>query len=187
MKHSLNLYWEDIPIGSENAVDYPTLCKLWGKKEREVRNILHELSSMDNGDNFVLIRSSKKKGFYKTDNISDIEAYRKECLNKGRSVFAPVKKCNRVLNAEDGQIEMFNNLRTVRESLGMKQTTVCERMREFDHDFDAPLLSKMENSVCLPTIYQLSKLAQIYGVMPSELIQVEAPAFPLWNKCVGLS
>lgn len=181
MKHSLDLYWQDIPIGAENAIDYPTLCKMWGKKERAVRDILHELSRLDNGDDFVLIRSSKTKGFYRTSNQSEIKAYRKECLNKGRSVFAPVKKCNRILKSADGQMEMFNNLRAVREDRGMKQVAVCKKMREFDREFDAPLLSKMENGVCLPTIYQLSKLAMIYGVEPSELIRVEVPAVGFYD------
>lgn len=171
-KH-LELYWSEIPTGRANAVTYDDLRDMWNKDRREVRRILHELSCIDTGDDYVLIRSGKTRGFYKTDDLDEIAAYRKECLNKGRSIFAPVKKCNRVLNNGGGQLEIFNNLRTVRESLGMKQKTVCKQMREFDRAFDCSLLSKMENGVCLPTYAQTAKLAEIYGVQASELIGVD--------------
>ena len=166
----LSLFWSEIPVGKENAVTYDDLREMWNKDKRGVRQILHDLSLYDNGDNYVLIRSGKTRGFYKTDDLGEIAAYRKECLNKGRSVFAPVKKCNRVLNAGGGQLEIFNNLRAVREALGMKQKTVCEQMRQFDRAFDVSLLSKMENGVCLPTYAQTAHLAEIYGVDASELI-----------------
>lgn len=93
----LSLYWQQMPIGKKNAITYPQLCELWQVKERKARAILHELSLFDNGDKYILIRSSKGKGFYKTDDEHEIEKYKRECLNKGRSVFAPVKKINRVL------------------------------------------------------------------------------------------
>lgn len=175
MNKHLEVYWSEIPTGKENAVDYPTLCEMWGMKPRGVRGILHDLSLYDNGDNFVLIRSGKTKGFYKTDDPAEISAYRKECLNKGKSVFAPVKKCNRILNSDGLQCEMFNNLRTARESLGMKQKEVCREMKKHDSAFDVSLLSKMENGICLPNFYQLSKLAQIYGVEPFELVRGDFP------------
>lgn len=166
----LEVYWSELPTGKENAVTYPILCVMWGRDARTIRSILHELSSFDNGDDFVLIRSSKSKGFYKTNDEDEIRAYRKECLNKGRSIFAPIKKCNRILNNSADQFGFFNNLRVMRESREMKQTEVCRIMKESDPAFDASLLSKMENSVCMPTFKQLAQLAHIYGCMPSELI-----------------
>lgn len=178
-KQHLEMYWNCLPIGRENAVDYPTLCVTWGMTERTVRGILHDLSLYDNGDDYVLIRSSKSKGFYKTDDKGDIIAYRKECLNKGRSVFAPVKKCNRILNGATGQLELFNNLRAVREGLGLKQREVCKQMKKYDRAFDVSLLSKMENGVCLPTAAQLTRIAHIYGCEPSELVRMDLPAFDL--------
>lgn len=178
---TLEIFWSELPTGKENAVDYPTLCSMWDMTERAVRNILHELSSYDNGDDYVLIRSGKTKGFYKTDDKAEITAYRKECLNKGRSVFAPVRKCNRILRTDTKQIEMFNNLRVVRVGLGMSQPDVCRQMKEIDKHFDTPLLSKMENGVCLPTFTQLAKLAEIYGVEPTELIRADLPAFDVFE------
>ena len=166
----LAVYWEDIPTEKEKAVTYPQLCALWGKTERAVRAILHELSCLDNGDNYILIRSASGKGFYKTDNEDEIKAYKKECLNKGRSVFAPVKKINRVLNANAEQYSFENNMRVIRESKGLKQGEVCKLMRKHDKSFDKSILSKMENSVIMPTPYQCILLAQIYGVEPLELL-----------------
>jgi len=100
------LYWEQIPIGRENAIDYATLCGMWDCNERAARAIMHELSCYDNGDPYILIRSGKSKGFYRTDDPAEIEAYRRECLNKGRSIFAPVRKCNRLLAVDDAQLVM---------------------------------------------------------------------------------
>lgn len=104
----LSRYWEEIPIGRENAVSYFELCVKWGIAERQVRNILHDLSLFDNSDNFVLIRSARTKGFYRSDDIDEIQAYRRECLSKGKSIFAPVKKCNRILH-DYGQIDLIIN------------------------------------------------------------------------------
>ena len=167
---TLALYWEEIPVGKENAATYQTLIDMWGKCERDIRKILHELSTFDNGDNYILIRSASGKGFYKTDNEEDIKAYKKECLNKGRSVFAPIRKINRVLNANAEQYSFTNNLRVVRESKGLRQGDVCKQMKKFDTAFDKSMLSKMENGVCMPTPYQTILLSQIYGVEPLELI-----------------
>lgn len=167
---NVTLYWNDIPVGKNNAVTYNELCARWGCDTRRARAILHELSHYDNGDNYILIRSGKCKGFYKTDNDDEIRAYKRECLNKGRSIFAPVKKINRVLSADTMQYSLTNNLRVIREGKSITQKEVCNRMKTYDQHFDASLLSKMENGVCLPTYYQLSKLALILDCEPSELI-----------------
>lgn len=104
----LDYYYNSIPIGRENAITYPELCLLWGKSERQVRQILHDLSYIDNDDNYILIRSSHGKGFYKTDNVNDIERYKKECINRAKHTFAPLRKINRVLNVNDMQLDLFN-------------------------------------------------------------------------------
>lgn len=101
-----DLFWSQIPIGKENAIDYTALCNMWDCNERTARLILHELSSIDNGDDYILIRSGKNKGFYRTDNQEEIEMYRREVLSKGRSIFAPVRKCNRILRKDDTQLVM---------------------------------------------------------------------------------
>lgn len=177
------MYWNDIPVGAENAVTYDYLCLLWGKNQREVRRILHALSMEDNGDDYVLIRSGHGKGFYKTDNETALRSYKKECLNKGRSNFAPVKKINRILkgNAEALQSSVFNNLKSVRVSKGLSQPEVCKRMSMLGCSIDVPTLSKMENGVFLPPPYHLSVMAHIYNVKPSELVMVEETVLDIYT------
>ena len=170
---TLETYWAEIPVGKENAVTYDELRVMWACDDRRARAILHELSGYDNGDNYILIRSARCKGFYRTDDESEITAYKRECLNKGRSIFAPVKKINRVLNANAEQYSLENNMRLMRESKGFRQIDVCQYMKQFDRAFDKSLLSKMENGVCMPTYYQLSKLAIFFDCTPSELITID--------------
>lgn len=167
-EHSLEMYWRTIPIGKENALTYSDLRIRWNVNERSARKILHDLSLYDSGDDFILIRSARSKGFYRTDDKDEMEAYKNECLAKGRSIFAPVKKINRVLFENDVQFSFMNNLRVMREQCGLTQTEVCERIG--DIGLDKFLLSKMENGICLPTHYQLYRLAQIYGCRERELI-----------------
>lgn len=171
--NNVQSYWDDIPVGKANAITYDELRVMWNCSGRTARAILHELSAYDNGDNYILIRSGGCKGFYKTDDTTEIQAYKRECLNKGRSVFAPVKKINRILNADAEQYSLENNMRLIRESKGLKQADVCERMQRYDKAFDKSLLSKMENGVCLPTYFQLSKIAEIYAVQPFELLKAD--------------
>lgn len=172
-EYKFETYWNDLPTEREKAATYDDLKMWWGTGEREVRKLLHDLSSMDNGDDFVLIRSSRGKGFYKTDDKDEIERYKRECLNMGRSVFAPIKKINRILKANLTQMSIENNLRVIREGLNMKQRDVCEIMQEIDERFDTSMLSKMENGVCLPTPIQLAKLCEIYNCSPDDLVKVD--------------
>lgn len=169
----LELYWNDIPTVKADAVHYWELCLWWNVNEREVRRILHALSCYDNGDNYVLIRSGKSKGFYKTDDKAEIEAFKKECLNKGRSVFAPIKKINRILAENADQFSIENNLRVMREGLKLKQKQVCDYMQQYDEAFDAPMLSKMENGFCMPTPFQLALLSKFYCCEPADLINAD--------------
>lgn len=93
----LENYYNSIPIGKENAITYSELCVKWGVSERKVRYILHELSSFDPMDRYILIRSSHGKGFYRTDNVGEIEKYKRECLNRARNTCIPLRKIRRVL------------------------------------------------------------------------------------------
>ena len=175
MKFTTNIeyehYWNTIPVGKENAIEYSDLCLLWGVTYRNARKILQELGKFDNGDNYILIRSGTGKGFYRTDESSTIKRFKKECLNKGRSMFAPIKKINRVLHTqEDMQFNICNNLRDVRIARNIKQTEVVKYVQKFDKRFDVSLLSKMENGVIIPHPIHLHYMAEFYGCEPHELI-----------------
>lgn len=167
----LELFWHDIPTEKNNAVTYEELKHMWNMTERNIRSILHELSCFDNGDNYILIRSGQTAGFYKTDNMQEIKAYKQECLNKGRSLFAPIRKINRVINANSEQFTVENNMRVIREEKGMTQAEVCQELSKYDKGIDKAMLSKMENAVCMPTPYQLAIMSRIYDCEPYELIK----------------
>lgn len=171
----LEYYYNSIPIGRENAVTYPALCAEWKMSERQVRKKLHELSLWDSGDNFVIIRSGHGKGFYKTDDLTEIKAFKKECMAKAKSNFAPLGKINRILNSDTEalQTSIFNNMKAIRLEKNLYQQDVVEYMRKFDLSFDTPMLSKFENGFCLPTPYQLMKLAELYKCKPSDLILID--------------
>lgn len=169
----LTLYWCEIPEGQENALTYKELCKLWNCTERGARRILQELSTFDNGDDFILIRSANGGGFYKTDDAGTIRAYKQECLNKGRSVLSAITKINRVLSADPTQYDLQNNMRLARERAGLTPRQVCKIMKQFDYAIDTAMLYKMENSICAPTPFQRSKFAEIYGCEPQELVTMD--------------
>lgn len=169
----LEVYWSQVPIGRENAWSYEELCAAWHSDQRMVRKILHDLSAFDNGDDMILIRSSKNAGFYRTNNPEEIRAYRLECLNRGRRTLAPLRKIDRVLAPGDGQLSITNNLKAVRVSLNMSAAEVCREMAVFDPSFDTPMLSRMENGRCLPTPMQLAHLAAIYRCTARELLDMD--------------
>lgn len=91
-------YYEDIPVGRENAASKKELMKKWGVSERVVKKIVSDLRYQDQGDNFIIVSSSTNgtKGYYKTDNIEEIKAFEKETLNRGKHTFRPLRKIRRV-------------------------------------------------------------------------------------------
>lgn len=82
-------YRKLIPIGAENAATYSELSLWWGVSERQVRQILHDLSIVLPPDGYVIIRSSRGKGFYRTKDIPQINRYRKEIINRANNTLIP--------------------------------------------------------------------------------------------------
>ena len=175
-------FWNTIPVGRDNAIEYGDLCMMWGVSDRVARRILQELGKYDNGDNYILIRSGTGKGFYRTDETETIERFKKECLNKGRSMFAPIKKINRVLHTKDDmQFNICNNLRIERISRNIKQTAVVKYVRKFDKRFDVSLLSKMENDLIIPHPLHLHHIAEFYGCEPCDLVCMDLSTADLYG------
>lgn len=78
-----------IPIGAENAATYMELSLWWGVSQRTVRRILHELSSVKPPDGYVIIRSSRGKGFYRTKDFPQIKRYQREIVNRAHNTLVP--------------------------------------------------------------------------------------------------
>lgn len=107
-EHVLTQYWEMIPIGKRNRVTYSELCDLWGMSKRMVRLILNRLASWDNGDQYILVRSSSARGFWRTCDRDEIRRYRREPLSRAKSYLKQLDKINRVLgdNPMQGKLDI---------------------------------------------------------------------------------
>lgn len=179
MHKSIDWYWASIPIGVQHAVSYDDLEDMWRMSKREVRKTLADLSRLDNGDNHILIRSSKGKGFYRSDDPEEIADYKRECRSRALNTFAPLKKINRVLrilDAESVNCSLFNNLQGMRQARGLSQAAVIMRLRARGYEIDVSLLSKIENGYVLPTPALLSALADIFDCEACELVAMERHA-----------
>lgn len=159
-------YYNDIPVGKENAITKDALMVKWGMTERAVRNIIRELRLQDFGDDYVVISLSSGKGYYKSDDTEDLIAFKKEVTNRGRHTFAPLRKVNRILS---GQVTLVNNLQEIRKAKGITNKQAVDYVRRVDPNFDKSILSKIENGRCGPTNQQLALLAELYESTPEEL------------------
>ncbi len=103
--------YNDIPIGRENAVTKFELMRKWNRSERAVRFIIQELRQVDNGDEYVIVSFSGGKGYYRTDNREEIEAYKRETIRRARHTFAPLRKVNRILENDEipEQLEFWDD------------------------------------------------------------------------------
>lgn len=166
----LEFLWGCIPRGKDKAVSYDWLSTIWSCSARRVREILHELSNYDNGDDYVLIRSSSGVGFYRTNDPEEIEAYRLEVRNRGRRVFQALKKADRVLGTNSVQMSVENNIRQYREEAKMKQSDLCRELKRAGLRIAPPELSKIENGVFLPTPRLVDEIARILGCKSREIV-----------------
>lgn len=85
---------------------------IWGvSTERQVRLIIAELRAQDNGDDYVIISLSNKKGFWRSNDPEEIQTFKRELMNRAQHTFRPLKKINRILEGgEDVQLEFFPEL-----------------------------------------------------------------------------
>lgn len=94
----MSRYYDDIPVGAENAISRAELAKMWGVDQRTVRSIVHNLRAEDNGDEFVIVSSSNgRTGYFKTDDPHLIHRFMRETKSRAINTFAPLKKARRVL------------------------------------------------------------------------------------------
>ena len=91
-------YYDDIPVGRENAATKKQLMNRWNMSERQVRKIISDLRAEDQGDTFVIVSSSTNgtAGYYKTADVEEIKKYERETLNRGKHTFRPLKKIRKV-------------------------------------------------------------------------------------------
>lgn len=90
-------YYKSIPIGRNNAITRKELALRWGVSDRLARRIVAKLRAEDNGDDYVIVAYSSRKGYFRTNQKEDIEHFEREICKRARNTFAPLKKARRVL------------------------------------------------------------------------------------------
>lgn len=174
---TLEEMYESIPIGKRNAVTKEQLVEMWGySSERGVRKTIERLRAMDNGDNYVILSSSHNKGFYRTDNVDEILAFKKETTNRARHTFRPLRKANRILKDMDSmQLEIVppNRLKEAREAAGLKAKDVISTIQQYDPNFNKVIMSMIENNKAYPTATQLAVMSRLYNQSTADLIGME--------------
>lgn len=103
----MEMLYDAIPVGKENAISKRKLCEIFNLDERIVRKYIAELRNQDNGDNYIIISSSHRRGYYKTDKLDEIEQFEKEVLNRGKHTFYPLVKVRKVkerIGANENQV-----------------------------------------------------------------------------------
>lgn len=163
-------YYESIPIGKENAISKLELMMLWNVSDREVRKKVRELREYDNGDDFVIISTSKNQGYYKSNNRDEMRSYKEETSRRAKHTFTPLKKVNRILGAHEEQASFTNNLKMARMQAKLKGDDVIPYFKKIDPRFDKSLLSKIENGLCMPNPNQLTIMSKLYNKTIEELI-----------------
>lgn len=169
-------YYNDIPIGKDNAVTRGELARKWNMSERYVRRTIAELRAQDNGDNYIIVSYSSGNGFYRTDDLEEIAAYKAETMNRARHTFIPLKKINRVLadyEADDQCVIGFNNIKAARIAAGFQAKDIIAEINKVDPTFNKVLMSNIENNKCLPTAQQLKIIADLLNTSPAELAGLE--------------
>lgn len=159
-------YYNDIPIGKQNAATKEFLTAKWGVTERAVRKIIQELRLADFGDDYIIISLSTGKGYYKSNDLEEIKAFKKEVTNRGRHTFLPLMKVNRILAAE---VTPVNRFQEMRKAKGISNKQAVDYVRKHDPNFDKSTLSKIENGRCGATNLQLALLAELYDTTPEYL------------------
>jgi hypothetical protein len=109
----MGCYYDDIPIGKEHAITRAELADLWGVSDRKVRQIIADLRAEDNGDGYVIVAFSSRRGYYRTNDIREIKHFHFETTKRARNTFAPLRKSRRILRNTEGN----NDERQVRWNL----------------------------------------------------------------------
>lgn len=75
-------FLNDIPIGRENAISRQGLMVKWGLSDREVRRRIAGLRTFDDGSNMVIVSDSRGGGYFRSNNLPDIQHFVAEMLSR---------------------------------------------------------------------------------------------------------
>ena len=76
-----------IPVGRENAVSRKDLTGMTGLSDREVRRQIADLRALDDGDDFVIVSTSRRgRGYFLSDKPEEITHFIAEMLCRIRMI-----------------------------------------------------------------------------------------------------
>ena len=77
---------EHIPIGRKNAITRDGLSRLTGLGDRKLRREIARLRSEDDGTNMVIVSTSDGSGYFRTDQLDEIEHFIAEMTKRTCSI-----------------------------------------------------------------------------------------------------
>lgn len=90
---------EHIPIGRENAITRAELARLWGMKDRDVRDTVAKMRITPTDDPYAIISSSTTPpGYWRSDVRAELERYVKEGHARAKNTVAALGDAKRVLD-----------------------------------------------------------------------------------------
>lgn len=84
----------DIPIGRGSAISRADLARKWGCSERTAREQVAQFRAKPDTDGYVILSTSTAgaaAGYWRSDNLQEIEAFIRETENRARSTFLSLK------------------------------------------------------------------------------------------------
>ena len=88
---------DDIPIGAENAITRKNLAALWNVNDREARRIVADLRTIDDGTDYVIVSVSRDSGYYRTQNVTEINHFVNEMHKRIRSTYRTIITAERIV------------------------------------------------------------------------------------------
>jgi hypothetical protein len=88
-----------IPYGKENAISRADLVTLTGLDDRTVRGAINRLRA----DGELILSSSHRAGYWRSDNPAEIESYLRECDSRCRTLAVTNRKMRQRLYEMTGQ------------------------------------------------------------------------------------
>lgn len=84
----------DIPIGRGSAISRADLAHKWRCSERKAREQVAQFRAEPNADGYVILSTSTAgaaAGYWRSDNIQEIEAFIRETESRAKSTFLSLK------------------------------------------------------------------------------------------------
>ena len=87
---------DDIPIGSENAITREELAALWNVSDRMARRIIADMRTIEDGTDYVIVSVSRDSGYYRTQNLCEINHFLHEMRKRIRSTYQAIRVAHRI-------------------------------------------------------------------------------------------